>query len=117
MCLKLEDFSIFEVMGRLVAYILFSLFVSFTVMSSTYSFWGDQDNEIAFSITEEEEEEDGSTNTSFEEEREILLSNHEKLDYFYVETIYQKLHFSFMQNKYDPVYLQLIFSPPDELLT
>lgn len=103
-------------MGRLIAYILLSLFVSFTVMASTYSFWGDQDNQMAFSIAEEEEEEDGSTNTSFEEEQEVLLATHDRLDYIFIETIYQKRHFSFMHSSYDTVYIRTFFTPPDELL-
>lgn len=101
-------------MKKVFAYFLFTLFVSFTIIITTYSFWGDSETLISISISEEEEEEEQPSPAN--EESKEYLSN----DFVFVQKdqflhSQQNSQFEILHYMFEDVYFQTIYSPPDKL--
>lgn len=94
---------------------LFSIFVSFTVIVTTYGMWGDSDTLVSFSISEEEEEEEQPSPIN-EENKEYISFDYSFNRQEITLIQQQKIQVDFTNNDYEDVYLQSVYSPPDELL-
>lgn len=102
-------------MKKVYAYLLFTIFFSFTAVVTTYGLWGDTDTLVSISISEEEEEEEQPTPIN-EENKEYIT-----IDYTFIQREVsliqqQKDQFAFTNNNYEDVHLQSVYSPPDELI-
>ena len=102
-------------MKKVFACFLFTLFVTFTFVVTTYGLWGEDETLVSLSITEEEEEEEKPSPSS-EEKLEYIASEANDSDAIPLFAPNLRARFCFNYSEYGDVYQQSVYSPPDELL-
>ena len=93
---------------KTIALSLLLIFTTFTVVLCTYYIWQDSDFTVVMPV---EEEEDHSKSCSLKYNA-FFSSNKSSIDFLALNSEALSLN-AYRENKYEDVYLNTLFSPPD----